>query len=335
MSDDYSGVEWGLWIVLQESQVCIKLRKKMTKHNLLIFLTLSIAPSIAMGQSLAKDTIKLFFLGGQSNMEGHGKNDELPDAFRKEYPDVWIFQGNPVPDGDKRGGLGKWDVLTPGHGAGFSSDGRDNKLGKKFGIELSFAKKLQEFYPRDKIALIKYVRGGSSLDSLAARDFGSWEMDFQGLGGINQFDHFLVTLRGALQDRDIDKNGQEDVLIPCGIIWMQGESDATITEAIAHRYYANLKRLMDLIRASFHRDDLPVVIGKISDSGMDKTGKVWQYGELVQYAQEQFVRNDRNAAIVRDTKYYQYSDPWHYDSAGYLNLGEKFAEAVYRLNKKR
>jgi hypothetical protein len=309
------------------------LRKQMTKQNLIILLLSGIIPSIALSQQLERDTIKLFFLGGQSNMEGHGKNAELPDAFKKEYENVWIFQGNPVPDEHATGGLGKWAVLTPGHGAGFSSDGKVNKLSHKFGPELSFAKKLQELYPNEKIALIKYSRGGSSLDSLAARDYGSWEMDYRGTNGINQFDHYLTTIKEAFKTKDIDQNGKEDLLIPCGIIWMQGESDATITEAIAHQYYSNLKRLMDLIRASLHQDDLAVVIGKISDSGQTNDGKVWPFGEIVQYAQERYVRTDQKAAIVRDTKYYNYSDPWHYDSEGYLDLGEKFAEAVYWLNE--
>lgn len=55
-------------------------------------------------------------------------------------------------------------------------------------------------------------------------------------------------------------------------------------------------------------------------------------GELVQYAQEKFVRDDKNAAIVRSTQKYNYgNDPWHYDSAGYIDLGKNFAEEVFRL----
>jgi hypothetical protein len=55
---------------------------------------------------------------------------------------------------------------------------------------------------------------------------------------------------------------------------MQGERDATYTEEIANRYYFNLKRLIDLMRASFLTDDLMVVLGKISDSWNDKDRKV-------------------------------------------------------------
>jgi len=247
---------------------------------------------------------------------------------------VWIYHGNSVPDEKENGGLGNWEILKSGHGNGFSSDGINNNLSNRFGIELSFAKKLQELYPNEKIALIKYSLGGSSIDSLAARQFGSWEVDYKGANGINQYDNFLTTIKKAFNTKDIDSDGKEDYLIPYGIIWMQGESDAAYTEEIANRYYFNLKRLMDLMRASLHTDDLPVVIGKISNTCNDKDGTVWEYGELVQYAQEKYTKTDNNAVIVRSTRYYRYSDPWHYDSNGYIDLGIRFAESVYRLNKK-
>ena len=114
---------------------------------------------------------------------------------------------------------------------------------------------------------------------------------------------------------------------------MQGESDAYPSEEIAYRYLFNLKRLMDLIRAALRVDDLPVVIGRISDSGKDENGKVWEYGDIVRRIQAFYVESDNNAALVKSTDNYQYSDPWHYDSKGYIDLGEKFAEAVFRLQK--
>ena len=81
-------------------------------------------------------------------------------------------------------------------------------------------------------------------------------------------------------------------------------------------------------------DDVPVVIGKISDSGNNDKGKVWDYGELVQHAQEKYAKTDPYASIVRSTKHYKYSDRWHYDSDGYIDLGKEFAKAIYELNKK-
>ena len=115
---------------------------------------------------IKKDSIKVFYLGGQSNMEGFGYVKNLPDSLNKKAKGVFIYQGNPVVDNDASGGLGKWDLLQPGHGSGFSSDGKTNKLSDRFGVELSLAKKLQELYPHQKLAFIKYARNGSSIDSI-------------------------------------------------------------------------------------------------------------------------------------------------------------------------
>lgn len=299
-----------------------------------LFLAILLVSPITLFAQKDKDTIRVFYLGGQSNMEGFGYNKDLPKELNKEFKDIYIFHGNSAVDGDTSGGLGYWSVLKPGHGIGFKTDGKTNQYSDRFGIELSFAKRMQELYPNDKIALIKYARNGSGIDSLAAGSFGSWEADFNGKGGINQYDHYLTTIKNALKVKDINNDGKEDVLVPSGILWMQGESDADKTEAIALRYYDNLKRLMDLMRASLLTDDLPVVIGKISDSFNDADGKVWDYGDLVQYAQEKFARTDGNAAIVRTTKFYKYSDKWHYDSAGFIDFGKQFAEELRKLIEK-
>lgn len=290
----------------------------------------------ANAQDLSKDTVKVYYLGGQSNMDGYGYSKDLPESLSKISRDIWIFHGNPVGDDLPQGGLGIWEALQPGHGAGFQSDGNSNTLSNRFGVELSMANRLQELYPGERIAFIKYSRGGSSIDSLATGVFGCWEPDYQGSTGINQYDNFLLTVNSAMNSKDINGDGRSDILIPAGIIWMQGESDASYTEEIAQSYYMNLKRLMELIRASFHNNDLPVVIGKISDSWNDpEDGKVWDHGELVQYAQEKYARSDGHAAIVRSTRYYKYSDPWHYDSKGYMDLGEKFAESIHKLSQKQ
>ncbi len=289
-------------------------------------------PIIGFAQ-VKKDTIKVFFLGGQSNMQGYGFNKDLPNDLKKKFENIYIFQGNNVEDNKPNAGLGIWDNLQAGHGTDFSSDGKTNKLSDRFGLELSFAKKIQEYNPTQKIAIIKYSRNGSSIDIAGAPYFGTWDTEAISKTGKNQFDYFLTTVNKALSVRDINNDGIEDVLIPTGILWMQGESDAN-NEEVANRYYNNLKKLMDLMRATFRNNDLPVVIGKISDSGDDKDGKVWDYGELVQYAQEKYTRIQKNVAIVRSTSTYKYSDKYHYDSSGYIDLGIQFANAFYQLKTK-
>src|SRR5688500_16422085 len=69
---------------------------------------------------------KLFFLGGQSNMDGYGYNNQLPEDMAGDVEGVRVFCGNPAPDGDRAGGRGIWSPLRPGFGVGFSSDGKSN-----------------------------------------------------------------------------------------------------------------------------------------------------------------------------------------------------------------
>ena len=52
---------------------------------------------------------------------------------------------------------------------------------------------------------------------------------------------------------------------------------------------------------------------------------------MVKYIRENYVRLDKKAAIVRDTRYYKYSDPYYYDSAGYIDFGTRFANALGEL----
>ncbi len=278
----------------------------------------------------------LYYLGGQSNMDGYGKVADLPEALIGPVDGVMIFHGNSSADGKPVDGRGTWAELRPGHGAGYGFDGETAKYSDRFGVELTFATTLKKLDPTARIAIIKYSRGGTSIDREAGNYAGAWDPDFPGTDGIgiNQYDHFLATIRNATSVADIDGDGETDTLVPKGIVWMQGESDAYLSEEIATRYEAHLTRLMNLMRAALLTDDLPVVIGRISDSGRDedeKDGMVWNYGKTVRAAQAAFVDADGHAAFVTSTEGYGYSDPYHYDSAGYIDLGREFAAAVHGL----
>ncbi len=269
----------------------------------------------------------VYYLGGQSNMDGYGFVSELPEDLRGEVDGVWIFHGNMGKDGTPPDGRGMWSILKPGHGRSFASDGYANRYSDRFGPELTFALAMKKKYPERNIALIKYSRGGTSIDAdaSAATRFGCWDPEWQGGEGegkgVNQYDHFLATLANARADTDIDNDGEADRLIPAGILWMQGESDAQEPE-VAEEYEENLRELMTCIRRDFGNEDARVVIGRITD------WEVWKLGDVVRAAQAEFVRKDGNAALVTSTDSYGNSDKWHYDTPGYLDLGRKFAEAM-------
>jgi hypothetical protein len=89
----------------------------------MIFLPLFQVQSLA--QAINSDTVRVFYLGGQSNMDGYGYSKDLPEEFQGENREVWIFHGNPVGDDLPDGGLGK--SPTPG----------TTKLTRRFGTTVN------------------------------------------------------------------------------------------------------------------------------------------------------------------------------------------------------
>ncbi len=275
---------------------------------------------------------RLYYFGGQSNMDGFGYVDELPARFGRPSAKVVIFTGNQGEDGKPEDGRGLWAPLQPGYGTGFTSDGETNQLSDRFGAEVTFGHRMLEIDSDARIAILKYSRGGTGLAE-GSSGYGTWAPDYD---GVNQYDHALAAMRNALSVTDVDGDGEPDRLIPTGIIWMQGEADAYASQAFADAYEANLKRLMDLIRAALRVDDLPVVIGRITDSGRGENGLVMPYIETVQAAQARFVESDACAAYVTEIDDYDYpeDDDWHYDSNGYVRIGIAFANAAVELEKR-
>lgn len=278
-------------------------------------------------------TYKLYFLGGQSNMVGYGYVAELPANLNHGVDRVMIFEGRSAFDGDSKGGKGIWSSLQPGFGHGFDTDGRTIRLSDRFGPELSFGLALSSNLPNTRIALVKYALGGSGL--VPGVGEGNWHPTIRNGHRVNQFDHAIKTLHNALSDRDIDGDGIRDKLIPAGIVWMQGESDANDSQASADAYNENLAHLVQSLRAALGDESLPVVVGKITDSGMADDGSVMDYIDMVQQAQASFAATDHCAELVSITDSLNYSDDkYHYDSEGFIRLGEAFSEAALRLEKK-
>jgi hypothetical protein len=297
---------------------------------------LAAALAFTLTASLAHaDDFYVYFLAGQSNMDGYGYVNELPESLTGEVEGVRIFLGQIKNDALPVTGTGVWTPLMPGFGVGSRTDGQTVSHSNRFGPELTFAAHLRELRPNENIAIIKYARGGSSLD-VRRPPSGTWDPhDNRGEGelqGVNQYDHALATIANATSTQDIDGDGEPDTLIPAGILWMQGETDATSKET-ADDYADNLAEIAELFRAALRKDNLPFVIGLISDSGQGQgeQGRVWAFGDIVRDAQQHVANEDPHAEVVTSTDNYNYSDPYHYDTEGYIDLGKQFAEAIDSL----
>jgi hypothetical protein len=271
----------------------------------------------------------LYFLGGQSNMAGYGENAELPPQLQQPQ-ESYIFWGQNGFPPSKNAGFGLWKKVQPGFGEGVSYQKQQLLLSNRFGLELSFVQRISSS-SKNPIAIIKYATGGTSLAIGAGYD--DWHPHSTQNNGINQYDYFLTTISNAYADIDIDNDGHPDRLIPKGIVWMQGEADAQHSKTAASDYLGHLRQLMTLIRASFRDSTIPVLIGKINDSKRESKAPLMPHIALVHQAQRQFVAADVCAGLVTSTDNASYkSDPWHYDSKTYIQLGYDFADAFSNLN---
>lgn len=276
-------------------------------------------------------TYQVYFLAGQSNMVGYGQTRDIPPELREPVEGVFIFHGRMRKDDGAGAGIGLWRGLAPGHGRAFDTNGRRNSLSRWFGPELSFGRRMHALRPDERIAIIKYARGATALMDGVSR-YGSWDPDYQDGDGLNQYDHALATLRNALSARDVNGDGVEDKLVPAGIIWMQGESDAAYDRGAALAYEDNLRRLMSLFREALGDETLPVVIGRIRDSGDTPETRVMKYSPEVREQQAAFVEADPCAALVTASDGFGFRrDGWHYRSEDYVALGQAFAEAALAL----
>ena len=100
-----------------------------------------------------------------------------------------------------------------------------------------------------------------------------------------------------------------------GVLWHQGESDSEDTE-----YLAKLKVLISNLRKDLGKEDLPFVAGQINKH------------DLINKQVAVLPTQVPHTATV-SSEGLTCSDRWHFDSRSMKVLGERYAEAVQKLNR--
>jgi hypothetical protein len=130
--------------------------------------------------------IKVFLLGGQSNMAGAGNSKDLKPPYNQPFAKIKTWNNKTK----------SWLPLTP--------KGR-------FGPEVYFAHSLASKLPNEKIRLIKSAQGGTAL-------YNDWSPITKG----GPYRNFMKTTKAAIAD--LDASGVKYEI--AGMLWLQGESDA-------------------------------------------------------------------------------------------------------------
>jgi hypothetical protein len=234
-----------------------------------------------------KARFRLFLLVGQSNMAGRG---EVTPADTRPHPRIMMLSrsGAWVPAADPMH-FDKPDVVGDG-------------LGRSFAIALA------EADPSIVIGLIPAAVGGSPVDA--------WRPGvFYPPTRSHPWDDAIARARLAMPAGTLD-----------GILWHQGESDAT--PELAPGYEAKLHDLIARFRAALEAPDVPFIagqMGRFPDHPWDDARTE------VDRAHRDLPGRVRHTAYVSAEGLAHKGDGVHFDAESYRVLGRRYAEAYTAL----
>ena len=276
------------------------MKKQVVLHAICVSIIVSFlfAPaSVSAGEG---KPIKVFLLGGQSNMAGAGQVADLKPPYGEPFSKVRIWDSRAK----------KWAPL---------SAKVVNKKGR-FGPEISFGHAIAAALPGEDIRLVKYAVGGTALHNDWAPTKG------------RQYVGFMNTAKAAMAD--LDAAGTEYEI--AGMLWLQGESDAA--ERKAETYEKNLTAFIAHMRTQFKTPEMPFIIARVLNEYGGKTGQA-KIVRDAQVKVAKKVKNvacfdTDDCPIVDPVK-----NKGHYNAVGLIEIGKRFVagykEIVARKETKK
>lgn len=186
----------------------------------------------------------------------------------------------------------------------------------------SFTPAIKKAFPGDEVIVVKYAQGGTPIRLWfkgwkapeGADEF--WTKDKERQGSL--YDTLMEKVKKAVEGKTPDT---------VSFVWMQGERDAK--GGVSASYEDGLRGLIKKVREDMKRDDVTVVIGRLSDHR--KNNKHW---DAVRAIQEKVATEDPRAAWVDTDELNGPNNDLHYSKEGFVKLGRLFAEkAIERLSK--
>ena len=173
---------------------------------------------------------------------------------------------------------------------------------------------------KENIIVVKDALGGQPI----RRWYKAWKPEGGEVSPDNGdlYDRLLAAVR-----KETDRIELQSITF----VWMQGEKDARQGQGSV--YAASLKGLIEQVRQDLHRPDMKVVIGRLSDFGLDK--KAYPDWAMVREAQMAVAEADPHAAWVDTDAFNGPDNSLHLTQPeGYDALGKALAEKAIELLRK-
>ena len=244
--------------------------------------------------------LRLFLLAGQSNMSGYSS---LPERQSSPHPRILVF-GN-----DYRWRLGTEPVDAATGQVDPVSEDRD----AGFGPSMAFARALVAAQPDAAIGLIPCAKGNTTI--------ADWARNLS-----------EDTLSGSCLKRARAASPMGEI---AGLLFFQGESDAADPLRYPGRartaagYAAAFAAFVEALRADLGEPLLPVVFAQIGSHQAPQAYTEWA---TVQAEQASVALPCVAMIITADLPLH---DAEHYTPEAYETIGERFAEALLRVEQEQ
>lgn len=276
-------------------------------------------PSKDTGPQASPNTVDVWLLGGQSNMQGIAQVADYPAGLPRKIPQTFFWTGQ------------DFETLVLGQ---TRTSARDGEFGPEVGFALDMATSEKPIY------LIKYYASGMPLHhgwhgnrwvggnpQPGRRNFYPGEVSDDPSQGT-LYREMLAQFQAGL--RHLKQTGRRPMVR--GFLWMQGEQDAKHAVS-ASSYAASLKRL----RARLATDlgaapDLPLAFGQVLpyEPAMERFTHRREIRFQMAAADMDSGKPEamRRAKMVSTDGFGLATDTVHYNADGQLRLGRGFAEAM-------
>lgn len=275
------------------------------------------------GEALAAETRDLLLVAGQSNAVGYdAKPSELPADDADKQVMFWFRAGDPPPDEFDTTSGGKWLTALQAQPKGNPAPkakgprqyGNFSGAAGGFGPEIGFARGLMA-KEKKPLAIVKAAWSGTGM----AQD---WNPADPGPGG-SCYRALVAETKAAIAAA----KAQGITLRLRALAWVQGESDANANAA--PRYTQALGDMLAALRKDL---DAPQLIALVAVNTQFGGGKNAFMPRIVE-AQQALAAKDPRCAYV-DTAGATLANSAHFDTAGTLDVGRSFAEALLAFESK-
>ena len=296
------------------------------------------------------DTVQVYILAGQSNMEGQGVVDmDHPKYYnggKGILNRVMANSKNAAQYRHLKDAKGDWTVrddvfvrfrnrqgvMAGGLTIGFTGYGSD-KSRHHIGPELQIGHQLGDAVD-SPVLLIKTAWGGKSLYK-----------DFRPPGAGGEVGEYYTRMHAEMKEA-LENVGSEFPSLKgrsieiAGFIWFQGWNDMFNKDALAE-YEANLTHLIKDVRKEYKKPNLPVVIGELGNGG-PKAGKNMLAIRAAQKAAAERKELGGNVKFISTTAFARpkeespnvgHGHHWFGNAESYFLIGDALGKGMVELRR--